>query len=103
VRLGALILAFVSSALGAQDLRERSLEQERRALERDRQQQEKERSKVEEAQQQRELARPVEKKRDAKACENARIGYQTTCGSPTAPKYRNPGCRDAEIFLRENC
>jgi hypothetical protein len=103
VRLGALILAFVSSALGAQDLRERSLEQERRALERERQQQEKERSKVEEAQQQRELSKPIEKKRDPKACENARVNYQVTCGSPTAPKYRNPMCRDAEIFLRQNC
>ena len=101
MRLAALILAFFSCALGAQDLRERSLEQERRALERERQQQEKERSVVEE--QRRELAAPVEKKRDPKACENARVNYQVTCGSPTAPKYRSPMCRDAEIFLRENC
>ena len=102
MRSGALILAFVSSALGAQDLRERALEQERRALERERQQQEKERSKAEE--QRPELASPsAPRKRDERACENARISYQTTCGSPTAPKYRNPGCRDAEIFLRENC
>jgi hypothetical protein len=92
---------FFSSALGAQDLRERALEQERRALEQERQQQEKERSVVEE--QRRELASPVEKKRDAKACENARVNYQVTCGSPKAPKYRSPMCRDAEIFLRENC
>ena len=101
MRLGALTLAFLSFALGAQDLRERALEQERRTLEMERQQQEKERSKVEE--QRRELAAPVEKKRDEKACENARVNYQVTCGSRTAPKYRSPMCRDAEIFLRENC
>ena len=57
MRLGALILAFLSSALGAQDLRERALEQERRALERERRQQETERSKVEEQQQRRQLSR----------------------------------------------
>lgn len=103
MRLSALILAFASSALGAQDLRERALEQERRALERERQQQEKGRSAVEEQQQRRELSRPVEVKRDAKACENARVNYQVSCGSPAAPKYRSPMCRDAEIFLRQNC
>lgn len=103
MRLGALILAFLSSALGAQDLRERALEQERRALERERQQQEKERSAVEEQQQRRELSKPVETKRDPKACENARVNYQVSCGSPIAPKYRSPACRDAEIFIRQNC
>ena len=102
MRLGALLLALCSFAAFAQDLRERALEQEKRALEQQRQQQEKERSIVEE--QRRELASPAApRKRDERACENARISYQTTCGSPTAPKYRNPGCRDAEIFLRENC
>jgi hypothetical protein len=102
VKVGALLLALCSSTLGAQDLRERALEQERRALEKERQQQEKERSVVEE-QQRPELSRPVERKRDPKACENARVNYQVTCGSRTAPKYRSPMCRDAEIFLRENC
>jgi hypothetical protein len=85
----------------AQDLRDRSLEQEKRALESDRQQQEKQRSKVEA--QRPELSSPVEKKRDPKACENARVNYQVSCGSPVAPKYRSPMCRDAEIFLRQNC
>ena len=98
---GVLLLALCSFAAAAQDLREKALEQEKRALEQQRQQQEKERSVVEE--QRRELAAPVEKKRDPKACENARVNYQVTCGSPTAPKYRSPMCRDAEIFLRENC
>ena len=102
MRAGALLLALCSSTLGAQDLRDRALEQERRALERERHQQEKERSVVEE-QERRELSRPVEKKRDPKACENARINYQVSCGTPTAPKYRSPMCRDAEIFLRQNC
>jgi hypothetical protein len=58
---------------------------------------------VEEAQQQRELSKPIARKRDAKACENARVNYQASCGSPVAPKYRSPMCRDAEIFLRQNC
>jgi len=101
VKPGALLLALCSFAASAQDLREKALEQEKRALEQQRQQQEKERSVVEE--QRRELASPVEKKRDPKACENARVNYQVTCGSPTAPKSRSPMCRDAEIFLRENC
>jgi hypothetical protein len=85
----------------AQDLRERALEQENRALEGERQQQEKERSVVE--QRRPELASPVAKKRDPKACENARVNYQVSCGSPTAPRYRSPMCRDAEIFFRQNC
>ncbi len=101
MRLGALLLALCSSAALAQDLRDRALEQERRTLERERQQQEKERSVVEE--QRRALSSPVEKKRDPKACENARVNYQVTCGSPAAPKYRSPMCREAEIFLRDNC
>lgn len=102
MRTAALLLALCSSALCAQDLRERALEQEKRTLEKERQRQDKERSVAEG--QRRELSSPAaKKKRDPKACENARIGYQTTCGSPTAPKYRNPGCRDAEIFLRDNC
>ena len=101
MRFGALILAFLSSALGAQDLRERALQEERQTLESERQRQEKERSKVEA--QRPELSRPVEKKRDPKACENARVNYQVSCGSPVAPKYRSPMCRDAEIFLRQNC
>ena len=103
MRLGALILAFVSSALGAQDLRDRALQQERRDLEQQRQQKEKDRSKVEEQEQRKDLSKPVEKKRDPKACENARVNYQVSCGSPVAPKYRSPACRDAEIFIRQNC
>lgn len=87
----------------AQDLRDRALEQEQRALERDRQRQERERSAIEEQQQRRELSRPVETKRDPKACESARVNYQVSCGSRTAPKYRSPMCREAEIFLRQNC
>jgi len=78
----------------AQDLRERSLESEKRTLEEERREREKQRP---------DLSRPVEKKRDAKACESARVNYQVSCGSPVAPKYRNPNCREAEIFIRQNC
>ena len=93
MRIAFLLCCIVASAQ-AQDLRERSLESERRALETERLEREKQRP---------ELSRPVEKKRDAKACENARVNYQVTCGTPVAPKYRNPNCREAEIFLRQNC
>ena len=101
MKLGALLLALCSFAAFAQDLRERALEQERQALEQQRQQQEKERSVIE--QQRPELSKPVETKRDPKACESARVNYQVSCGSPIAPKYRSPACRDAEIFIRQNC
>jgi hypothetical protein len=101
VKLDVLLLVLCSSTAFAQGLREKALEQEKRTLEEQRQQQEKERSVVEG--QRRELAAPVKKKRDPKACENARVNYQVTCGSPTAPKYRSPMCRDAEIFLWQNC
>ena len=94
MRLGALLLAFCSSTVFAQDLRDRALETEKRMLEEERREREKQRP---------ELSRPVEKKRDAKACENARVNYQVSCGSQVAPKYRSPSCRDAEIFLRQNC
>jgi len=94
VRAGALLLTLFSTAVLAQDLRERSLEAEKRILEEERREREKQRP---------ELSRPVEKKRDPKACENARISYQVSCGSPVAPKYRSPACREAEIFIRQNC
>jgi uncharacterized protein with von Willebrand factor type A (vWA) domain len=101
VRLGVAALALCSSALLAQDLRDRALQQQEQDLEQRRLQQERERSVVE--QQRPELQRPVEKKRNAKDCENARISYQTSCGSPVAPKYRSPACRDAEIYIRQAC
>ena len=101
MKLGALLLALCSFAAFAQDLREKALEQERQLLEQQRQQQEKERSVIE--QQRPELSKPVETKRDPKACESARVNYQVSCGSPIAPKYRSPACRDAEIFIRQNC
>jgi hypothetical protein len=86
--------ALLATSVHAQDLRERSLEMEQRNLESDRREREKRRP---------ELSRPVEKKRNARDCENARVSYQTSCGSPIAPKYRSPACRDAEIFIRQAC
>ena len=101
MRLGALLLALVSTALVAQDLRDRALEQQKRDLDDRRQQQERDRSLGE--QQRSDLNRPIEKKRDPKLCESARVNYQVSCGSPVAPKYRSPACRDAEIFIRQVC
>ena len=99
----AILTLFMTLPLvaGAQDLRDRALEQERQSLEKERAQQEKQRSVIE--QQCPELSRPVERKRDEKACESARVTYQTSCGHPIAPKYRSPACRDAEVFIRQAC
>jgi len=38
-----------------------------------------------------------------KACESARVTYQTSCGHQIAPKYRSPACREAEVFIRQKC
>ena len=94
MRAGVLLLALCSGALCAQDLRERALETEKQLLDAERREREKQRP---------DLSRPVEKKRDPKACENARVNYQVSCGSPAAPKYRSSMCREAEIFIRQNC
>jgi|SRR6185503_2889873 len=101
VRKGAaagrtILYLFVTlpAVAAAQDLRERSLEAGKETLEAERREREKQRP---------DLSRPVEKKRDAKACENARVNYQVSCGSPVAPKYRSPACREAELFIRQTC
>jgi hypothetical protein len=101
MRIALIIAALLAASAHAQDLRDRALQQQEQDLEQRRQQQERDRSVVE--QQRPELQRPVEKKRNAKDCENARVNYQTSCGSPIAPKYRSPACRDAEIFIRQAC
>jgi hypothetical protein len=90
----AFVLALFPSALFAQDLRERSLEAEQRLLEQERRERQEQRPKI---------SPQLEKKRDEKACENARVNYQTSCGHPIAPKYRSPSCREAEIFIRQSC
>jgi hypothetical protein len=94
MRTTLIAVALIATTAHAQDLRERSLEIEKQNLEAERREREKQRP---------ELSRPVEKKRNAKDCENARVSYQTSCGSPVAPKYRSPACRDAEIFIRQAC
>jgi hypothetical protein len=94
MRTTLIAVALIATTAHAQDLRERSLEIEKQNLEAERREREKQRP---------ELSRPVEKKRNAKDCENARVSYQTSCGSPVAPNYRSPACRDAEIFIRQAC
>ena len=94
MRCVAACLLFCLASVQAQDLRDRSLEVEKQMLDAERQERQKQRP---------DLSRPVEKKRDAKACENARVNYQVSCGSSVAPKYRRANCREAEIFLRQNC
>ena len=94
MRVVAFVLALCPSALLAQDLRERSLEAEQRMLEQERRERQEQRSNI---------SPPPEKRRDEKACENARVNYQVTCGHQVAPKYRSPSCREAEIFIRQSC
>jgi hypothetical protein len=78
----------------AQEARERS----REALDAERKEHMKERGQARP-----ELSRPVEHKRDARACESARIFYQGYCGPTAAPRWRNPRCRDAELALLQSC
>ena len=94
MRVVAFVLALCPSALFAQDLRERSLEAEQRMLEQERRERQEQRPNI---------SPQPEKRRDEKACENARVNYQVTCGHPVAPKYRSPSCREADIFIRQNC
>jgi len=101
VRAILFLLMTLPLIAGAQDLRDRALEQEKQSLEQQRQQQERQRSVTE--QQRPELAKPVVTKRDERACESARVNYQVSCGHPIRPKYRSPACVDAELFIRQNC
>lgn len=94
MRIALIAIALLAGPAHAQDLRERSLEAEKRLLEEERRERQKQRP---------ELSLPAERKRDAKACEDARVNYQTSCGHPVAPKYRSPSCREAEIFIRQAC
>ena len=94
VKAVAFVFLTLPVFAAAQDLRERSLEAEKRMLEEERRERQKQRP---------DLSQPIEKKRDAKACENARVNYQTSCGHQIAPKYRSPTCREAEIFIRQSC
>jgi len=74
---------------------------QRRQLETERQEHLRQKSAEEEARAS--AAKPVEHKRDLKACEGARLAYQAYCGSPAAPRWRNPNCRDAEKQLLYAC
>ena len=46
---------------------------------------------------------PVERPRDARACENARIYYQTACGAPYSARSRSVRCMEAEVFYQRSC
>ena len=94
MRIALIAMVLIAGSAHAQDLRERSLETEKRLLEEERRERQKQRP---------EQSPKVERKRDAKACEDARVNYQTSCGHPIAPKYRSPSCREAEIFIRQAC
>ena len=96
-----MTLLFLVCPSHAQGVRDKALETQKKALEKERLDNEKKRAAEEHARP--ELSRPVQNPRDPKACENARVNYQVTCGSAAAPKYRSPSCREAEIFLRQAC
>ena len=101
MRIAILVFLLAIAPVHAQGVRDKALETQKKSLEKERLQNEKKRAADEHARP--ELSRPVENMRDPKACENARVNYQVTCGSPAAPKYRSPSCREAEIFLRRTC
>ncbi len=96
----ALTACVTFHCAGAQTASE-AREAQRRSLEEERIFKLKEKSAAEEAHV--DAAKPVERKRDARACEAARIAYQGTCGSPAAPRWRNPRCRESEIQLLYAC
>jgi hypothetical protein len=41
--------------------------------------------------------------KDAKACENARIHYQLSCGRAGSPREYGRGCAEAYAIYRQSC
>ena len=46
---------------------------------------------------------PVERRRDARACESARLNYQMACRAPSSPHSRSMECAEAYALYRQNC
>jgi hypothetical protein len=95
-RLAMLLLALAASA-PAQELSDAH----RRALDEERRVKQLERSSAEESRA--ELARPRQAGKDAKACESARVYYQTACGAPYSPRSRSLRCAEANAMYRQSC
>jgi hypothetical protein len=91
-----LALVLLASASGAQDLdaQKRTLDEERRANQLRRSASEEARS---------DLARPAERVRDPKVCEDARVYYQLACGAPYSARSRSMRCTEAELAYRQSC
>jgi hypothetical protein len=93
----AVIIAFLAAApCGAQDLpdpgrrlskEEQNADPEKRSAER--------RSGPYDA--------PVERPRDARACEGARRNYQIFCRAPNSHQSRSMDCAEAYALYRQNC
>ena len=45
----------------------------------------------------------VERPRDARACESARLNYQMACRAPSSPHSRSMECAEAYALYRQNC
>jgi hypothetical protein len=93
----AIVLFALSASVAAQDLSEahrRALEDERRAKQLERSSGEESRTDV---------ARPPQAAKDAKACESARVYYQTACGAPYSARSRSLRCAEANTMYRQNC
>ena len=91
-----LLLSFIAVPLEAQDL-----DAPRRVLEEERRANQLRRSAAEESRT--DLARPTERAKDPKACEDARLYYQMACGAPYSPKSRSMRCAEAQVAYRQSC
>jgi hypothetical protein len=47
--------------------------------------------------------RPSARPRDARACNNARLYYQMSCGAPGSYRSASRSCAEAYALYRENC
>lgn len=48
-------------------------------------------------------AHPANSRRNSKACENARIHYQLSCGTPQFPRPNSMQCAEAYALYRQSC
>ena len=85
----------------AQDAGQEALDAHKRALDEERRANQQKRSETEESRS--DLSRPVERKRDARLCENSRQYAQGVCGAPNSPRSRGPRCTEAKMLLQQDC
>jgi len=95
------LLAVWSCLAFAQDAAEQALDAHKRALQEERILEQRKRSVAEESRS--DLARPVERRRDAGLCEKTRQYAQMACGAPYSGRSRSPRCTEAKLMLQQDC